>query len=442
MVHYLITIIMIIMGFVITIISGPIAIAYNTPGNKNLISEGRYNDRDYIEEAMKRISGGGRNNNRNYAEEVLKMIMPPKRKGKTTFADVLRMETDAIRADPPEFDMNLNPSAPRLPYRRRLFDIKGTKHWGQLKLMLSEIDFLSAHGQKAKTVVYAGAAPGTHIGFLSMMFPEHKFILWDPRAFNVKESDKIEIHQEYFTDESAKLYADYDGGVLFISDIRTGDTKDAECDFEGRVSIDMEWQKKWHEIIRPKMAMYKFRLPYASGKTEYMDGIVRLQVFAPTSTTELRLWVEAYPGTKIYDNDTIEEQMYHFNYFTRPRWFGQQLRCCHLDGCWDCTAMVTIINTYLNNIRKIEKPTKTMVTTYVKKIIEACARTNKLNTPPHGDGSNVDWFARADKYNGTKIVDGTNRKESIKKEHLDAYIKIVADTKKAHPDLIYPAIIS
>ena len=56
---------------------------------------------------------------------------------------------------------------PRTPYARRQGEVKTVDHWGQRKLLFSEIEFLTLYGHLAKTVVYAGAAPGMHISFLS-----------------------------------------------------------------------------------------------------------------------------------------------------------------------------------------------------------------------------------------------------------------------------------
>ena len=42
---------------------------------------------------------------------------------------------------------------------------KTARHFGQRKLLISEIEFLTMHARFNDTVVYAGAAPGTHIDF-------------------------------------------------------------------------------------------------------------------------------------------------------------------------------------------------------------------------------------------------------------------------------------
>ena len=43
-------------------------------------------------------------------------------------------------------------------------------HLGQRKLLLTEVSFLTGHGNLSKNIVYIGAAPGHHIEFLSTLF--------------------------------------------------------------------------------------------------------------------------------------------------------------------------------------------------------------------------------------------------------------------------------
>lgn len=62
-----------------------------------------------------------------------------------------------------DFDRVLLPDMKEEPYRRRQQEEKTVIHWGQRKLMLSEIEFLSLHGHRSRFVVYAGGAPGTHM---------------------------------------------------------------------------------------------------------------------------------------------------------------------------------------------------------------------------------------------------------------------------------------
>lgn len=60
-----------------------------------------------------------------------------------------------------EFSRILNMDE-RSEYVSRGFEWKKTLHWGQLKLLLTEIEFLTLYGNKKATMVYAGAASGIY----------------------------------------------------------------------------------------------------------------------------------------------------------------------------------------------------------------------------------------------------------------------------------------
>lgn len=117
-----------------------------------------------------------------------------------------------------------------LKYRPRKPDEdRSTVHFGQRKLYLSEMEFLTnitreidTKNDKKIVVIYAGAAPGIHISSLSLMFPFVKFVLVDPAKFQVKKTSKIEIIQDFFTDKMAEdMKQEYKNCLrYFISDIR------------------------------------------------------------------------------------------------------------------------------------------------------------------------------------------------------------------------------
>jgi hypothetical protein len=140
------------------------------------------------------------------------------------------------------------PGSPQLPYRRRHGEVKSVCHWGQRKLLLSEIEFFSEYGssQIPTFVIYAGAAPGHHIPLLADMFPNLHFLLVDPSPFEIEETDRIHIRNEFFSEELARqLSKGFIGSNLdahkknspsdcqtpnlgemtmfFISDVRTAD---------------------------------------------------------------------------------------------------------------------------------------------------------------------------------------------------------------------------
>ena len=66
-------------------------------------------------------------------------------------------------------------------------------HFGQRKLFLSELRFLTSYLRKRTTdaiapmlVIYPGAAPSRHTGYLASLFPEVTFLLVDPAVFRIQ----------------------------------------------------------------------------------------------------------------------------------------------------------------------------------------------------------------------------------------------------------------
>lgn len=158
-------------------------------------------------------------------------------------------------------------SGQKLSYRRRKGELKTVLHWGQRKLLMSEIEFLTDYGRVDHKILYVGAAPGTHIRFLSDLFPDYYWHLYDPSNFVCKETDKIAITQAYFTDEVCKSFEGQK--LLFISDIRSvnfrEESKSDQISDEA-VKGDMRMQQEWHTALKPLKSMLKFRLSYFPGK--------------------------------------------------------------------------------------------------------------------------------------------------------------------------------
>ena len=104
-------------------------------------------------------------------------------------------------------------------------EIKRTAITTQTQIEFLTLAFRGEVLQKLKSppiVIYAGAAPGNHIPFLSFLFPFVKFICVDPRPFAIQETARIEIQQRMFTDDYARAAPQSNSNrlVLFISDIR------------------------------------------------------------------------------------------------------------------------------------------------------------------------------------------------------------------------------
>lgn len=224
-------------------------------------------------------------------------------------------------------------------------------HWGQMKLILSEIEFLTQYHSRGSVVLYVGAAPGEHIPLLSSMFPHLLFVLYDPQPFKIQPTDRIILRQRMFEDEEADAFADAEG-ILFISDIRTPKPNvNAGMSKEQRKAIDqqhekniienMEAQQAWVDQIKPEASMLKFRLPFPGfvegDSMAYLDGHLRMQIFPREYSTEMRLWVEKtmmvdgeFPR-RVYDLKEVEEKCFGYNTMFRPARFNHPFAQVSMD---------------------------------------------------------------------------------------------------------------
>jgi len=257
----------------------------------------------------------------------------------------------------------LKDDAPTEKYKSRKNEIKTVIHWGQRKLLMSEIEFLTLYSVPNHIIIYAGAAPGTHIKCLTKLFPKNRFVLVDPSQFKIVETDKITIINDLFTDNLAyKLKNKYQNEILlFISDIRSAIWQSMSTEeVEERVKEDMYAQERWVKIMNPFKSMLKFRLPYSINgigleKFEYLDGTVFLPVWGPQTTSETRLIVDKNPKMKIWNPVKYEDQMFYFNTKTRVMYYPHNIKGEGLDHCYDCRSEIFILEQYLTKYSTLNK---------------------------------------------------------------------------------------
>ncbi len=240
--------------------------------------------------------------------------------------------------------------------------VRSTFHWGQRKLLISEIEFLLEYGDLASNVVYVGAGSrasptgislgGIHISKLSQLFPKHIFHLYDPTDFGILESEKIKLYNQYFTNKDAKEWQDKN--ILYISDIRTvGDTTTDKVEYATGILSDMNNQLNWSRIMKPAASMVKFKLPYGEvgfDNTVYPVGRNFLPVWGRPTTTETRLMFTDPENTIEYDNYKHEEQMAYFNNNTLLSYYEHDHQIEGFDHCFSCRSELHILEKYVRKI--------------------------------------------------------------------------------------------
>jgi hypothetical protein len=290
------------------------------------------------------------------------------------------------------------------PYHRRATEFKPQLHWGQLKLFLTEVEFLNivrslvkplqeksnknGHNSYKIILIYPGAAPGNHTNFLHSMFPEMEFHLYDKQKFVAKPTKQIMLYDQYFFEEDAKKWkATIDklkgsGENVFValcSDIRT------EPATEDEVKKNMEMQRQWWDIIEPDLTMFKFRLPWSPGITVYPLGEIYIQPFAGQTSTETRLIFKKNAPLIEYDNQKYEQALFFHNTKARnclwPTQF-EKMPTLENDGfctCYDCSALVWILSDYLKipHDKKFNIEQETAIKLLIKKMEAHMSGTNK-----------------------------------------------------------------
>jgi hypothetical protein len=212
------------------------------------------------------------------------------------------------------------------------------QHKGQLKLLLSEIDFLTNFARHHDTVVYAGAECGSHLPILARMFKDLQLSwhLFDPSPFDKSvydwqescrqqlkdpafdddnddghdqgpaksksdsDDDKssprekiiipfVKVHHRSFTAQDAQSFVARDGRhMLFISDIRTlpftrarsSESRSSTPVFpeDEQVMHDQAMQREWVlGPMQPRAACLKFRGPYTYRENEHLREFWDLQ---------------------------------------------------------------------------------------------------------------------------------------------------------------------
>lgn len=241
----------------------------------------------------------------------------------------------------------LKPTDGRRKYRRRKLDFKSVNHWSQRKTLVQDIEFLSNYSSEGDIVVYAGAAPGTHMPFLAELFPWLRFHLYDWNEFKIDSTESISITPHPLSMETARSYATNDN-ILFVCDEKSTDFKtQSESELELGALGDMKRQWDLYRTIQPKKAFLRFQLPWGKGTTRYLGGELFVPIWGAQTTSEVKLVPDG--SETDWDHVKYEEQMFYFNTHTRVQYYRHGIEGVRgLDHCYDCACEVDILSRYLH----------------------------------------------------------------------------------------------
>lgn len=187
-------------------------------------------------------------------------------------------------------------------------------HRGQLKLLLSELEFLTQYARHDTLLVYAGAASGSHLLPLLILFPKLTMHLYDTADFckELHSHSRVTVFKEYLTPDvvAARGYRNHDH-VLFCSDIRT-DHGDVGVD-EDNVVADNELTLRLVKDINAYASIIKFRCPFVAGTTTTFEGRILQQAWTSAGSSETRIWCERPYRTVQIDNKAYEDAMFCHN---------------------------------------------------------------------------------------------------------------------------------
>lgn len=223
--------------------------------------------------------------------------------------------------------------------------IQGTK-FGQRKLFFALLQFVTYYcrpenipeDENKYIIVYAGAAHGNNIAFVSKLRPDIEFHLYDPGTFKINEvKGKIIIYNTethptktgdkdgFFTNDEAKYWREKqkkNGNVFFMSDIRIVDSEIDEIAQEYQIQKDMDMQWDWVRIIRPVYSQLKFRLSFKQIQgqlvslryRDYLPGVIYFGFWTGFSS-ETRLVTSAKESRKtvVWDVYRYENNLVYFN---------------------------------------------------------------------------------------------------------------------------------
>jgi hypothetical protein len=216
------------------------------------------------------------------------------------------------------------------------------------------IDFMNKWGNLGSAVIVIGLAPAIEIVLLSGLFPEHNFVIYDPRPIysGIKGLNNVVVRQKYFTNNHAHNIVHE--AKLVICGVDLG---------ESTANNVAEWMKGISGLERV-LIMVKLD----NGMDLYRGDLI----IPPWSSMDApTMWLSTNCKTpNKYDAATLRRQWYAFQTRGRhriqsavstqtsphPKCKGVGCIGCGYDECYDCWREYSILGAY------ISKPKTLMIT--------------------------------------------------------------------------------
>lgn len=187
---------------------------------------------------------------------------------------------------------------------------------GQLKLLMNEIgyiEYLKSEKLNCTPFQVCGGAPGSHYVYLSEMYPDITFILYDLTQFDSRLSKKsnVILRRKYVTIDVAT--DEFDENGVFVSDMRTLDLQRGKILiestgtrslYETMIARDMYDQIMFFYASKCKHGMLKFKIP-ESMTLSYPRGKIWLQPFI--NSDEMRIAIDCKSELIEYNGPELDK---------------------------------------------------------------------------------------------------------------------------------------
>jgi hypothetical protein len=244
-------------------------------------------------------------------------------------------------------------------------DILPIINQGQLKLLLSELEFLSiiniknlCKKYKKITILYVGCSPFNHGVAMLNFYSKYpiQWVLVDPRPINPKctKFPKVNFIQSLMDQKLCEEINSKYKNIILISDIRfSGDDTDIKTK---DIIRDQNLHNNFIKILKPLYSFLKFRYPFPhvfESMNIPFPNKFYLQAFCKSDSTETRMLlkdVKEFKFSTLEDSKEYEEKCFFYTCNIKRHRIADCELTKVLDGwhckCYDCLLMFHIFKNF------------------------------------------------------------------------------------------------